>query len=331
MVGIGAGQRTGLRVRPQATPDGVSLAYLRWDHPNMPWDTAFVVIAADGSEHVIAGGRRTVVQPVWGEDLAVWWLSDRTDVPSLYRRRPHGEAELVLDVGSDIAGPQWVRAAPHRTAVGRAGRPRLRPYGADRLAVLEPEQIEPDLPYAAYRYVTAQGTSVVRRRRPRGRAGGPAVDVDGGQPEILRPARDLGLDPGWFSRPEHVTFPTEDRGTGIAEAHALVYPPTNPEVSAPEGAAAADGRRARRADRGRGAGVQPGGPVLDPRGFCVADVDYRGPRATAGGTDALQGRWGVLDLDDVVVGARFLAAGGSTRRGWRSAAARPAATRPWRR
>ena len=57
------------------------------------------------------------------------------------------------------------------------------------------------------------------------------VDVDGGEPEILRPARDLGLDPAWFSRPEHVTFPTEDRGTGIAEAHALVYPPTNPEAT----------------------------------------------------------------------------------------------------
>ena len=67
------------------------------------------------------------------------------------------------------------------------------------------------------------------------------------------------------------------------------------------------------------------------RGFCVADVDYRG--STGYGRryrDALQGRWGVVDLDDVVACARYLAdPAGSTRPAWRSAAARPAATRPW--
>jgi dipeptidyl aminopeptidase/acylaminoacyl peptidase len=138
------------------------------------------------------------------------------------------------------------------------------------------------------------------------------VDVDGGEPEILRPARDLGLAPGWFSQPEHLTFPTTDAGTGISEAHALVYPPTNPEASAPEG------------DLPPLMVVVHGGPtasatpVLDlevqywtSRGFCVADVDYRG--STGYGRryrDALQGRWGVVDLDDVVACARFLADSG---------------------
>jgi dipeptidyl aminopeptidase/acylaminoacyl peptidase len=138
------------------------------------------------------------------------------------------------------------------------------------------------------------------------------VDVDGGEPEILRTARDLGLDPAWFSRPEHVTFPTEDAGTGITEAHALVYPPTNPEASAPEG------------DLPPLMVVVHGGPtsaavpVLNlevqywtSRGFCVADVNYRG--STGYGRryrDALQGRWGIVDLDDVVACARFLADSG---------------------
>ena len=117
-------------------------------------------------------------------------------------------------MGSDIAGPQWV-FGQRRFALLSDGRVVLAygRAGADRLAVLEPDGglRELDLPYAAFRYVTAQGTSVVCV------AGGPAaepvvlrVDVDGGEPEVLRPARDLGLDPAWFSRPEHVTFPTED-------------------------------------------------------------------------------------------------------------------------
>jgi dipeptidyl aminopeptidase/acylaminoacyl peptidase len=47
------------------------------------------------------------------------------------------------------------------------------------------------------------------------------------------------------------------------------------------------------------------------RGFCVADVDYRG--STGYGRryrDALQGTWGVVDLDDVVACARYLAGAG---------------------
>jgi dipeptidyl aminopeptidase/acylaminoacyl peptidase len=302
----------------RVAPDGVTLSWLQWDHPNMPWDAAQLVVrAADGTDHVLAGGPgESVVQPVWGPDLALWWFSDRTGFWSLYRKRPHEAAELVVDVGGDIAGPQWVFGSS-RFALLADGRVAFA-YGrdgADRLAVLEADGSvrELDVPFSAYRYITAQGTAVVCV------AGSPAgepvvlrVDVDGGDPEILRPARDLGLDPAWFSLPEHVTFPTSDDGTGITEAHALVYPPTNPETSAPEG------------DLPPLMVVVHGGPtsaavpVLNvevqywtSRGFCVADVDYRG--STGYGRryrDALQGRWGILDLDDVVACARHLADSG---------------------
>ena len=298
-------------------PDG-SLAWLQWDHPYMPWDAAQLVVRAPGgSETVVAGGPgESAVQPEWDADGSLWFLSDRTDFWSLYRWRSGSDAELVLDVGSDIAGPQWV-FGQSRYALLSDGRIALAygRAGSDRLAVLDRDGglHELDLPYGTFRYLTAQGTAVVCV------AGSPSsepvvlrVDVDSGSREVLRPARDLGVDPAWFSRPEHVTFPTEDRGTGIAEAHALVYPPTNPEASAPEGElpplmVIVHG--------GPTAGAVP---VLDveiqywtSRGFCVADVDYRG--STGYGRryrDALQGRWGVLDLDDVVACARYLADSG---------------------
>ncbi|MGY1662421.1 prolyl oligopeptidase family serine peptidase [Geodermatophilus sp. SYSU D00705] len=308
---------------PRLSPDGRHLAWLQWDHPDMPWDAAALVVrAADGTETVVAGGRspdgraESVVQPVWAADGSLWFCADRSDVWALYRWRPGGDVEPVLDVGADLAGPQWVFGARRfavlpdgRVVVARAGE------GTDRLAVREPDGTLRDLalPYAAFRYVTAAGGSVVCV------AGGPdaepvvlRVGPDDGTAEVLRPARDLGLDPAWFSRPEHVSFPTPEDGTGIDVAHALVYPPTNPEASAP-------------------AGTRPpllvlvhGGPtsatsaVLDlgvqywtSRGFCVADVDHRG--STGYGRryrEALRGRWGVVDLDDVVACARFLADSG---------------------
>lgn len=303
---------------PRLAPDGVTLCWLQWDHPNMPWDAAQLVVRADdGTDHVLAGGPgESVVGPVWGEDRALWWCSDRTNFWSLYRKQPHGKAGCVVDVDGDIAGPQWVfgqsRFAP--LSDGRVAFAYGRD-GADRLAVLQADGSvrQLDVPYATFRYMQPQGTAVVCvAASPSSEPVVLRVDVDGGQPEILRPARALGLAPAWFSTPEHVTFPTEDAGTGIGEAYALVYPPTNPEASAPDG------------DLPPLLVVVHGGPtaaavpVLDldvqywtSRGFCVADVNYRG--STGYGRryrDALQGRWGIVDLDDVVACARFLADAG---------------------
>jgi dipeptidyl aminopeptidase/acylaminoacyl peptidase len=304
---------------PRPSPEGDALAWLQWDHPHMPWDAARLVVrGGDGRDHVMAGGPgESVVQPAWGADGTLWFLCDRTDFWSLYRRRPHGEIELVLDLGCDIGGPQWV-FGQSRYALLADGRVVLAygRAGADRLAVLDPgsgDLRELDLPYRTFRYVTAQGLAVVCV------AGSPTtepvvlrVPVDDGDAEVLRPARDLGIDPAWFSVPELVSFPTPDDGTGIDTAHALVYPPANPEASAP------DGDLPPLLVLVHGGPTAAAVPVLNlevqywtSRGFCVADVDYRGSVGYGRRyRDALQGRWGVVDLDDVVACARYLADAG---------------------
>jgi dipeptidyl aminopeptidase/acylaminoacyl peptidase len=306
---------------PRLSPDG-SLAWLQWQHPDMPWDAAELVVRApDGSRTVVAGGRsdvqpESVVQPTWAADGALWFLADRTDVWSLYRWVPGSEPELVVDAGSDIAGPQWV-FGQSRFALLDDGRAAVA-YGrdgADRLAVRERDGAlrELDLPYAAFGQLAAAGDSVVCV------AGGPAsepvvlrVRVDDGTTEVLRPARDLGLDPAWFSRPEHVTFPTEPGPSGVDHAHALVYPPTNPQVTGP------DDERPPLLVLVHGGPTAAARSTLDlgiqywtSRGFTVADVDYRG--STGYGRryrEALKGQWGIADLDDVVACARFLASAG---------------------
>ncbi|SDX77094.1 Dipeptidyl aminopeptidase/acylaminoacyl peptidase [Modestobacter sp. DSM 44400] len=312
---------------PRLSTDGRWLAWLQWQHPDMPWDAAELVVRGpDGNETVVAGGRsgaqpESVVQPTWAADGSLWFLADRTDVWSLYRWQPGGEPELVIDTGSDIAGPQWV-FGQSRFALLDDGRVVLA-YGrdgADRLGVRQADGtlLEFDLEYASFGQVTAAGRAIVCV------AGGPAsepvvlrVGVDDGATEVLRPARDLGLDPAWFSHPEHVTFPTVagDSAAGrpdVGEAHALVYPPTNPQVTGPDGElppllVLVHGGPTAAARAVLDLGVQ----YWTSRGFAVADVDYRG--STGYGRryrDALRGRWGIADLDDVVSCARWLADSG---------------------
>ena len=308
---------------PRVSPDGRWLCWLQWQHPDMPWDAAELVVRslADGTEQVVAGGRsgaapESVVQPVWAPDGTLWFLADRTDVWALFRWAPGGEVELVVDAGHDIAGPQWVFGQSRYTvladgrvvfAVGRDG--------ADRLTVVEAGGAlrEVALPFAVLGALATQGTRVVCV------AADPAsepvvlrVDPDTGEHEVLRPARELGLDPAWFSRPEHVTFPTDDAGSGIAEAHALVYPPANPR------ARLAGGELSPLLVMVHGGPTSAASPALrlsvqywTSRGFTVADVDYRG--STGYGRryrEALQGRWGVTDVADVVACAQWLAAAG---------------------
>ena len=102
---------------------------------------------------MLAGGPgESVVQPVVGRGPARCGGSATARTSGrCTAARPHGEVELVVDVGSDIGGPQWV-FGQSRFALLADGRVALA-YGrdgADRLAVLEPdgELRELDLPYA---------------------------------------------------------------------------------------------------------------------------------------------------------------------------------------
>ena len=135
-----------------------------------------------------------------------------------------------------------------------------------------------------------------------------SIDSDG-HPErgTVRPARDLGLDPGLLVEPEAITFPTGPGGAAVA--HALYYPPANPACAGPLGErppllVMAHGGPTSAARRQ----LQLGIAYWTSRGIAVVDVDYRG--STGYGRRyrrALDGAWGVADVEDCVAAAKFLA------------------------
>ena len=99
---------------PRPSPDGRSLAWLSWDHPDMPWDATTLWLAEldEAGLPVRAGGRSTpvpeesLVQPEWAPDGQLYVMSDRSDFWSLYRVDGRSLVPVAL-LAAELAGPLW--------------------------------------------------------------------------------------------------------------------------------------------------------------------------------------------------------------------------------
>jgi dipeptidyl aminopeptidase/acylaminoacyl peptidase len=92
---------------------GQQLAFLEWDEDQAPWDGSRLVVARrapDGSfeqAKVVAGGAgESVVQPAWGPDGALYYMSDRSGWWNLYRWDGRGH-EPVAPMDRDCAPAPW--------------------------------------------------------------------------------------------------------------------------------------------------------------------------------------------------------------------------------
>ena len=102
---------------PQLSPDGRWLAFLAWDHPNMPWTgTSLYVLQLGpdgkpvGEPLLIAGGRsESIFQPAWAPDgSALFFVSDRSGWWNLYRQKSRTPTEALAPMEAEFGQPQWV-------------------------------------------------------------------------------------------------------------------------------------------------------------------------------------------------------------------------------
>ncbi len=303
---------------PRWRPDGRGFCWLEWDHPEMPWDATRLVVADGGTRTVVAGNdrRESIGQPTWAADGSLWFFGDRTGYWSLYRWTPATGTETMVDLGKDIGFAQWV-FAQRCFALMDDGRVAFvySDGGLDHLAVREPDfgrVVQLSVPHTMIDGLAASASRLLYL------GAGPTTELhlaeavlDGTALEsvdaVVSP-RDLGLDPGWFSSPEPIAFPT----AGSATAHALYYPPTNPEVEAP------GGEKPPLLVLIHGGPTSAARPMLQlartywtSRGFAVVDVNYRGSIGYGRAyRDLLQGQWGVADVEDCVAVCEFLVARG---------------------
>jgi dipeptidyl aminopeptidase/acylaminoacyl peptidase len=307
---------------PRVSPDGATLAWMAWDHPNMPWDAAELWVApisADGAlgeARMLAGGPGdSVCQPEWSPDGALYFVAERSGWWNLYRAASElsGEAEALCPMEAEFGEPHWIFGD---STYAFDGPERIVCYyrrgGTAHLATLDTRSgalAELPSPFTEVGYLrVADGAALFTGAAPEWPAAVVRLDLASGRVEELRRSREVAVASGYISAPRQVEFPTE----GGRTAFGFFYAPKNQDYVAPPG------------ELPPLLVMSHGGPTgataatLDlevqywtSRGVAVLDVNYGG--STGYGRayrERLDGQWGVVDVDDCCNGARWLAAQG---------------------
>lgn len=304
---------------PRISPDGRQLAWLSWDHPNMPWDGTTLWLAemqpdgTTGPARVVAGGiDESIFQPNWSKQGELHFVSDRSGWWNLYRLHG-GDVQALHPMDAEFGQPQW---AFGMSSYGFDARGRIVcaivQQGRSMLAVLDGDagtlerlatpfcaisELQVGDDFAVFLGATETAPEAVIR-----------LDLASGAWQALRSTTRVAVDPAFVSTAEAITFPTEHGLT----AHAFFYPPVNRRFYGPGSA------------KPPLMVVNHGGPTgctyaalklglqyWTSRGFAIVDVNYGGSSGHGRAyRERLTGQWGVVDVDDAVNAARFLIARG---------------------
>ncbi len=308
---------------------GARMAWLQWNHPNMPWDGTELWVAdvtaagaVTGGVRVAGGADESIFQPEWSPDGQLYFVSDRTGWWNLHRATEsggRGRVEAVLPRAAEFGKPQWTftqttyafidadRLVATYTERGRWHALLL--HTRTGIADLLPLTMEPlESLRATARDLFFIGGSA---RHPVAIVTVPVAAGAGSAPPVgeavIRSSRAERIEAPWIAPGQPITFESDGR-----PVHAFHYAPTNPGCVAPAG------------ERPPLLVLSHGGPtgatsdILDDevqfwtsRGFAVLDVNYSG--STGYGRayrERLNGAWGIADVADCVNGARHLVATG---------------------
>ena len=225
---------------PRLSPDGRQLAWLSWNHPNMPWDGTTLWLAGIAADGVLTGSRRvaggadiSAFQPEWSPDGTFHFVDDSTGWWNLYCLR-NDAPEALCPRQAEFGLPLWQFGMKSFgfLADGRLvcrviedGVGRLATITQDRLETIATPFSHAGLPQSLGGRLALIGAT--RSEPPRLSLWDPDTNTE----EVLKRATGSAVDPGYVSQAEAITFPTAD---GLL-AHAFYYPPHNRDHGAPAG------------------------------------------------------------------------------------------------
>ncbi len=298
---------------PRVDAAGTRIAWLEWDHPNMPWDGTELKCGAlgDGVSDIVtvAGSAdESVFQPEWGPDGELVFVSDRTGWWNLYRWDDRNVATLC-PMDADFGEPAWVfgRRTFDFLSDGRIVAAWWED-GIQRLGIIGPDRqlrrIPDDLSVHGGLVTDGRSKAWFIGAGPETPTAIFELDLESGDRLVVRSNRRL-VDSDYVAAPQIITFPT---GEGD-EAHGVFYPPANPDFAPPVG------ERPPLIVHVHGGPTSHVYPTLSAstlfwtsRGFAVVDVNYRGSSGYGRAfRNKLRGTWGLVDVEDSIGAATFLA------------------------
>ena len=300
---------------PRLSPDASELAWLSWNHPNMPWDGTELWLGqlnGDGSvrerRRIAGGANESVCQPQWSPDGTLYFVSDRTGWWNLYRWREN-QVDALCPMAAEFGQPQWVFGGSlYGFASDQLMVCSYSKNGRDYLAILDTvakSLRDIDVPFTAISQLRVAGDRVVFiGSSSKATSALVAMDLSTKNFEVLRRSRQTIVDADYLSEARAIEFPTAHGLT----AHGYFYAPKNRDYAAPLN------------EKPPLLVMSHGGPTSSSsgslkysiqywtsRGIAVLDVNYGGSSGY-GRTyrERLNGQWGIVDVDDCVNGARFL-------------------------
>ncbi len=301
--------------QPALSPAGDRLAWVAWDHPDMPWDRTELRVGelVDGvvaDWTAVTSGETAALQPEWIDRETLRYLDDPTGRWNLWER---GAERAVASADADTGGPLWVLGARWYAPLNDGSTVAVRTNGDDELVRITADGAVTPIALPARSRVTVEasdGERVLVSGAAVGTAGMWVVDRDDTVRQVVGPPVDAGTRPYLpIARP--VTFPGAH-----GPVHAFDYPPTHPDVSAPAGELPPYVVFVHGGPTAHVAGVADSKTAFfTSRGIGVLDVNYGG--SSGYGRDyreRLRGQWGVVDVDDVAAAAEGLASEGRADR-----------------
>ena len=304
---------------PCFSPNGDALAWLAWQHPDMPWDATTlerVAFGADGPRgtprRVAGGSGESIFQPRFAPDGRLAFVSDRSGWWNLRIAGEGGAVHPVCPMTAEFAAPQWglgmsrydfADADTALCILERAGRAQLA-----RVSLGSGELRSLSLPFEALEGVRVEdGVACFIAAGATTPAAVCAYELEERRLHTIAsslPAGALAFDDDAVATADPIEFPTRD-----GAAHAFYYAPRSTQCEPPAG------ERPPLLVMSHGGPTGVAHPALDlslqywtSRGFAVVDVNYGG--STSFGRayrERLDGQWGVVDVEDCVAAANWLA------------------------
>ncbi|WP_454063459.1 prolyl oligopeptidase family serine peptidase [Candidatus Nitrospira salsa] len=300
---------------PRLSPNGHQLAWLAWNHPNMPWDGTELWVAdihSDGlllhARYVAGGESESIFQPEWSPSSKLHFISDRTGWWNLYSfHNDHIEALYQLE--AEFGAPLWNLGLS--TYAFQDSHHIICAYtkkGTWHLGCLDTELhtlTSFDLPYTDIEGIQVKGNGVYcTASSPTEPTAFIRIDLITKKSEILHRSFNAPVHQDYLSTPEAIEYPTDDG----EHAHAFFYPPQNRDFRPPSD------ERPPLIVKSHGGPTGSCGQSFNlmiqywtSRGFAVLDVNYGG--STGYGRsyrERLHGQWGIVDVTDCINGVQFL-------------------------